>query len=107
MEAKFADALEKIFPSSDGKWSNFNKTVSHFVACEDGRNLKFSLILSIENYHIAITCSRPDKKVSARHRLIFNPKNSKENSEFIMERIKKIIDLELGSDFLNSSRYVK
>lgn len=105
MEAKFADSLERIFPSNNGKWSNFEKTISHQSFTEDGRSLKFSIIKSIENYHIAITCSRPDGKVSARHRMIFNPSNGRDNSDFIVDKIKNIIDLELGYDFLRITRY--
>jgi hypothetical protein len=105
MEAKFADALERLFPTPDGNWGNDDKTYTYGAQLPDGRALKFAMVKSIENYHIAITCSRPDRKVSARHRIVFNLKNGIDNSDSITERIKNIIDLELGQDFLRISRY--
>ncbi len=105
MEAKLADALEALFPSFDGKWTDDGKVLTHHASTPDGRSIRFAIVRSIENYHAAITCSRPEAHVSARHRIVFNLKTGHDRAEDVVARFKSIIDAELGADFLRIVRY--
>lgn len=105
MEAKLANALEALFPSLDGKWTDDGKVLTHHASTPDGRSIRFAIVRSIENYHAAITCSRPEGHVSARHRIVFNLKTGRDQTEDVTARFKSIIDAELGADFLRIVRY--
>lgn len=105
MNAKLADALEEIFPTRDGKWSQDVNSASYSKSISDGRSVRLGVVRSLENYHIALTCSRPDGRVSARHRLVFNHKSGNDRASDIRDRLKEIIDAELGPDFLRIARY--
>ena len=105
MEARLADELEKLFPSVEGKWSVDGKTFQHQAFTPDGRSLRFALIRSIENYHAAITCTRAEGHVSARHRVVFNLANGRDSALDVVGKFKRIIDAELGDDFLRIVRH--
>ena len=105
MNAKLADALETLFPSADGRWAVDGNALTHQAGTADGRTVRIGVVRSIENYHIAVTCSNPDGRVSARHKLLFNHKGDAERAQRIADRVKSIIDAELGPDFLRIVRY--
>lgn len=105
MEAKLADALETLFPTIDGKWADDGKVLTHHASTSDGRSVRFAIVRSIENYHAAVTCSNPDRHVSARHRIVFNLRTGQDRAEDVVSRFKTIIDAELGADFLRIVRY--
>jgi hypothetical protein len=105
MNAKLADALESLFPSADGRWASDGKTVTHQACTSDGRSVRIGVVQSIENYHIAVTCSNPGGRVSARHKLVFSYRNVTERAQDVAARIKCIVDAELGADFLRIVRH--
>lgn len=105
MNAKLADALEEIFPTHDGKWSQDVSSIIYNKSISDGRSVRLGLVRSLENYHLALTCSRPDGRVSGRHRMVFNHRNGNDRAADIKSRLKEIIDAELGCDFLRIARY--